>query len=167
GSKRYRAWYAIYASNAYGFPVSTSSFTTASYLGFEAVVKLLLETGKVDVDSKDAEGRTPLWLAAREGHKAVVKLPPETGKVDPDSKDAGGWTPLSWAAEEGHEGMVKLLLETGKVDVDSEYKNYGRTPLLCGLQRTSARRWLSYCTRRRNTPNRKKSNMYPIYTFLD
>ena len=42
--------------------------------GHEAVVKLLVETGKVDVDSKDSDGRTPLSWAAREGHEAVVKL---------------------------------------------------------------------------------------------
>jgi ankyrin repeat protein len=39
------------------------------------VIKLLLATGEVDVDSKDTEyGRTPLWWAARNGHEAVVKL---------------------------------------------------------------------------------------------
>jgi Ankyrin repeats (3 copies) len=37
-------------------------------------VKLLLETGKVDVDLKDKYGWTPLSWAAREGHNAVVKL---------------------------------------------------------------------------------------------
>lgn len=40
--------------------------------GHEAVVKLLLGTGKVDVDSKDEDGRTPLSLAAERGHEAVV-----------------------------------------------------------------------------------------------
>jgi ankyrin repeat protein len=39
------------------------------------VVKLLLETGKVDVDSKDDYyGQTPLQRAAERGHRAVVKL---------------------------------------------------------------------------------------------
>ncbi len=40
----------------------------------EAVVKLLLETGKVDIDAKDKSGRTPLSWAAEKGHVAVVKL---------------------------------------------------------------------------------------------
>jgi ankyrin repeat protein len=62
------------------FPKSASSLTIASYFGLDAVVKLLLETGKVDVDSNgvdfqgDDDGRTPLWWAARNGHEAVVKL---------------------------------------------------------------------------------------------
>jgi ankyrin repeat domain-containing protein 50 len=52
------------------------------------MVKLLLETGKVDVNLKDTEyQRTPLWWAAVRGHEAVVKLLLETGKVNVDSKD--------------------------------------------------------------------------------
>ena len=98
--------------------------------GNEAVVKLLLDTGKVDVDSKDYRGQTPLSWAAENGHEGIVKLLLDTGKVDVDSKNShGGRTPLSWAAEKGHEGIVKLLLDTGKVDVDSKNSHVGRTPL--------------------------------------
>lgn len=42
--------------------------------GHEAFIKLLLNTGEVDADSKDEAGWTPLALAVREGHEAVVKL---------------------------------------------------------------------------------------------
>jgi hypothetical protein len=42
--------------------------------GHEAVVKLLLATGKVGAGSMDTDGRTPLWRAAENGHEAVVKL---------------------------------------------------------------------------------------------
>ncbi|KAL8310334.1 hypothetical protein RB597_010258 [Gaeumannomyces tritici] len=42
--------------------------------GHEAVVKLLLATGKVDANSKDEDGRTPLSWAAQNGHTAVAKL---------------------------------------------------------------------------------------------
>jgi len=40
----------------------------------DAVVKLLLATGKANVDSKDENGQTPLSWAAENGHEAVVKL---------------------------------------------------------------------------------------------
>lgn len=72
--------------------------------GHEAVVRLLLETGQVDVNLRDPDGRTPLSLAAEIGHIAVVRLLLETGRVDVNSKDCDGHTPLSFAAWKGHEG---------------------------------------------------------------
>jgi ankyrin repeat protein len=79
--------------------------------GHKAMVKLLLETGRVDVDSKDSNyGQTPLSWAAEIGHEAVVKLLLETGRADVDSKGSKlGQTPLWWAARNGHEAVVKLL----------------------------------------------------------
>ena len=40
----------------------------------ETVVKLLINAGKVDINSKDRYGQTPLSWAAEGGHEAVVKL---------------------------------------------------------------------------------------------
>jgi hypothetical protein len=77
--------------------------------GHEAIVKLLLNTGKVDADWKGRYGWTPLWRAAENGHEATVKLLLDTGKVDADSKDDYNQTPLSRAVENGHEAIVKLL----------------------------------------------------------
>ncbi|KAF2180965.1 ankyrin, partial [Zopfia rhizophila CBS 207.26] len=65
--------------------------------------------GKVDVNSKDRYGQTPLWWAARNMHEAVVKLLLDTGMVDVDLKDRYGQTPLWWAAANGHEVVIKLL----------------------------------------------------------
>ena len=56
-------------------------------IGHEAVVKLLLETGKVDAYLKDNGGLTPLSWAAKNGHEAVIKQLLETGKVNADLKD--------------------------------------------------------------------------------
>ncbi|KAK3986791.1 ankyrin repeat domain-containing protein 17 [Cladorrhinum sp. PSN332] len=97
--------------------------------GHEAIVKLLLGTGKVDIDAKDEQGRTTLSLAAERGREAIVKLLLGTNKIDVDPKDEYGRTPLSLAADEGHKAIVKLLLGTNKIDVNLKDK-YGRTPLL-------------------------------------
>ena len=107
---------------------SQTPLSWAAASGHEAVVKLLLSTGKVDVNAEDRYDRTPLSWAAERGHEAVVKLLLSTGKVDVDAEDGYGQTPLSWAAERGHEAVVKLLLSTGKVDVDAEDEG-GQTPL--------------------------------------
>jgi ankyrin repeat protein len=80
----------------------------AAYFGAETVVKLL-DPGKVDADSEDEDGRTPLSFAAQNGHEAVVKLLLEKGtKVD--SKDKRGRTPLSWAAWNGREEDLQVKL---------------------------------------------------------
>jgi ankyrin repeat protein len=42
--------------------------------GHEAVVKQLLATKRVDLNSKNKAGRTPLWWAAKNAHEEVVKL---------------------------------------------------------------------------------------------
>jgi ankyrin repeat protein len=99
--------------------------------GHKAVVQLLLETDKVEVDSKDSSGRTPLSWATENEHEAVVQLLLETDKVEVDSKDSKySRTPLLWAAKKGHEAIVQLLLKTDKVEVNSKDSENGRTPLL-------------------------------------
>jgi ankyrin repeat protein len=59
----------------------------AAQNGHEAVVKLLLETGKVEVDSKRIDWSDAALGLLQNGHEAVVKLLLEIGKVDVDLKD--------------------------------------------------------------------------------
>ncbi|KAF1998124.1 ankyrin [Amniculicola lignicola CBS 123094] len=105
--------------------------------GDEVLVKLLLETGKVDVNHK-SQGQTLLLKAMTMNCEAIVQLLLETGEVDVESGDAKGFTPLLFAVAQGrqadvnhasltleaplhravsrnHETIVKLLLDTGKV----------------------------------------------------
>ncbi|KAH6669832.1 ankyrin repeat-containing domain protein [Halenospora varia] len=62
--------------------------------GHEAIVKLLLDSNKVDADLKNQSGQTPLLWATQNGQEAVVKLLLDSGKADTDSKDQSGQTPL-------------------------------------------------------------------------
>ena len=101
----------------------------AAWNGHEAVVKMLLDTEKADVNSKDNYGWTPLSWAAKNGHEAVVKMLLNTEKADVNSKDDYGQTPLSWAIGNGHEAVVKILLNTKKANVNSKNNN-SWTPLL-------------------------------------
>jgi hypothetical protein len=92
------------------------------------LTRLLLDTGKVDINSEDNNGRTALSWAAENGDEATVKLLLDTGKVDINSEDNNSRTALSWAVENGDEAIVKLLLDTSKVDVESR-GNDGQTAL--------------------------------------
>ncbi|OJJ70221.1 hypothetical protein ASPBRDRAFT_56939 [Aspergillus brasiliensis CBS 101740] len=105
-----------------------SPLAWAAGQGHEGVVKLLLATGKVDVDSRSTRGHTPLSWVAWEGHETVVNILLATGEVDVNSKDLDGRTPLSWAAENGNEAVIKLLIARGKADVHARDGNE-RTPL--------------------------------------
>ncbi|KAK1771351.1 hypothetical protein QBC33DRAFT_444098 [Phialemonium atrogriseum] len=92
------------------------------------LTRLLLATGKVEVNTRDHRGQTLLSQAAENGHEAVVKLLLATGKVDVNAKDNLGQTLLSQAAENGHKAVAELLLATGKVDVNAK-DDPGWTPL--------------------------------------
>ncbi|KAF2133116.1 ankyrin [Dothidotthia symphoricarpi CBS 119687] len=81
----------------------------AARYGHEGTVKLLLESRKVDVNSKDRDGGTPLWWATRYGHEGVVQALLGTGKVQADSKDQDGLTPLSQAVKNRHNVVAELL----------------------------------------------------------
>ncbi|KAJ5932852.1 hypothetical protein N7516_007341 [Penicillium verrucosum] len=110
-----------------------SPLSRAAQNGDQSVVKMLLDTGKVDPDSKDKDGRSPLSWAAQNGDGTVVKMILAMGKMDPDSKDEDGRSPISRAAQNGDQSVVKMLLDTGKVDPDSKDKD-GRSPLSWAAQ---------------------------------
>lgn len=74
---------------------------------------MLLNTGKVDVNSKDQSGQTPLSLAAGNRHEAVVEMLVDTDKVAIESKDLNGWTPLWWAVQNRNKAIVRMLLDKG------------------------------------------------------
>lgn len=102
--------------------------------GEEEIVRLLLDSGKVDANSKDNHGQTPLSRAAQCDQEAVVRVLLESEKVNADSKDNHDQTPLSWAAEYGREAVVRVLLESERVDADFK-DNFGRTPLSWAAER--------------------------------
>ncbi len=72
-------------------------------------VQLLLADSRVDPDSKDQHGRSPLSYAAEHGQLDDVKLLLATEKVDLKSEDKGGRTPLWYASRAGRQEMVEFL----------------------------------------------------------
>jgi len=103
--------------------------------GHKGVVKMLLDTGKVDVDSRDENGQTPLSLAVEDGNKGVVKMLLDTGKVDVNLRDKNDRTPLSWAAKNGHVEVVALLCDKYTTDVNLEDER-GFNPFMWAVWRS-------------------------------
>jgi len=71
-----------------------------------------LPTAPLDVLTRDAEGRTPLHLAAFYGYTATArKMLQQEAEVD--ARDDQQRTPGHWSAFKGHLDMMKLLVEFG------------------------------------------------------
>jgi ankyrin repeat protein len=92
-------------------PKGLTGLHLAAYFGAEAIFKLLLATGKVDVDSKDEDSQTPLSCAVIEELEAVADIPLKSGTVQADSKDKLDITSLS--ANNGHAAATQISLDAG------------------------------------------------------
>ena len=99
----------------------------------QALVKLLLASDGVNLNSRDYLKRTPISWAAANGHTEVIVILLENGGLNPDLKDIFGRTPLSYAAGNGHHAVVALLLARHDVELDAR-DNLECTPLSWAAQ---------------------------------
>ena len=90
-------------------------------------LRYVLEKGG-DINSKNANSRTPLHYASQEGNTAVVELLVERD-ADTNMNDKHGWTALHNAARRGHTPVVEVLLNGG-ANIESETKQHPTTSLL-------------------------------------
>lgn len=83
----------------------------AARAGDNKTIQSLLDNGAY-VNSRDAEGRTPLTEAAWEGRAETVKLLLEKG-ADPNLKKNDGLAPLVIAVSKGNKEIEELLKKAG------------------------------------------------------
>ena len=106
-----------------------TALSLAAKFGHAHIVERLLATGnRVNPDSKNYRGQTPLFLACTNGHRDVVRHLKDHSKVDINAKDEKSETPLSQAAKNGHTGVVKDLLAASKIEPDTRNES-SRTAL--------------------------------------
>ena len=103
----------------------TGSFHDAVDEGYLEVVKQHLAASP-NVNAKDVNGRTPLYIAANRGHTAIAKLLIANG-ADVSAKRPNNYTPLHSATDEGHKEIAELLIAKG-ADVNAKTES-GQTPL--------------------------------------
>ncbi|RBQ74161.1 hypothetical protein FVER14953_08346 [Fusarium verticillioides] len=94
---------------------------SAAVSGYDAIARLLLETGRVEIDRPDKFGRTALSHMAQHGYTTTVRTLLDMG-ANPNTEAKAtfigaqfynGRTPLSFAAEKGHLAIVELLITKG------------------------------------------------------
>lgn len=100
---------------------------TAAVENQVAVAALLIERG-AKVDSRNAEGMTPLLVAASNGNVEVAALLLKAG-ADPLAEDVTHQqTPIHFAAVTGKLEFLKLILANG-IDINLRSTHNGETPL--------------------------------------
>ncbi len=92
----------------------------------------MIDSGKVDLNAKDREGRTPLIVAVSMGEPAIAEALIAKG-ADVKAKDTYDRTALHAAIQIGQKDLATLLIEKG-VDVNGTDKT-GQTPLTLAMQR--------------------------------
>lgn len=113
-----------------GFTTTAGQSNGAHQAAMKGDVEALKALGAADprvLHGRDAEGKTPVYLAAWRGNRDVVAYLIDC-KVDLMTPDFQGNTPLHVAAANGHADIIVLLLEAG-ADPNAVSKDTGQTPL--------------------------------------
>ena len=103
----------------------------ATEVGWLDRVKQIMECNMTDVNTKDDESRSPLYLAASNNHSNLVNflLQQESIDINQANKEDGG-TALLVAAQYGYSDIVRLLTNNDRTDINKELPDTGLTPLI-------------------------------------
>jgi ankyrin repeat protein len=102
--------------------------------GHFSVVRMLLDTGLIPVESKGELDRTVLSFAAQHGACDFAKYLLGLDGINPDSQDEDGRTPLMHAIAYKQLDMVALLLESGRVAIN-RLDNGGNSALIISIKK--------------------------------
>ncbi len=109
-----------------GYPSTAPGFLKAAGARDLSAIGLFLNC-KINIDTCDERGWTPLIIAAFNGSEELAKLIIQNS-ANVSIKDKGGYTPMHWAAFKGHANIVKQLIIK---DADINARSLrGWTPLL-------------------------------------
>ncbi|KAI1507477.1 NB-ARC and Ankyrin domain protein [Pyrenophora tritici-repentis] len=86
--------------------------------GSAAVLAYLIGSKTIELDTKDARRRTPLYVAVDKGSSVLTRMLLDNG-ADANAQDGDYRNALQAASERGHTEIVKLLLDKG-ADVNAQ-----------------------------------------------
>jgi ankyrin repeat protein len=89
---------------------------------------------RANINWTDEQGRTPLFVAAREGHGTVVEILVQHGATVDQAKLDTGSTPLFVAAQNGFGDIVEFLLQHG-ANKEQTLTTDGATPLMTAAEK--------------------------------
>lgn len=81
-------------------------------------ISFLIQSGLIDINKKDKEGRNSLSFAISYGYLGIAQIMVSAKGVGVNLSDCGGRTALSYAAFNGDVKMVQLLLEDTGIEPD-------------------------------------------------
>ncbi|KXZ54426.1 hypothetical protein GPECTOR_5g8 [Gonium pectorale] len=109
-------------------PFDKTPLHAAVEAGDVEAVKLLLATGRCDVNLLDFDKASPLHTALEAGDEELAGLLLAAG-ANPDLHNPDFKSPLHLAASRGKMSVLKLLLEVGRANVAAAVSDDGWTPL--------------------------------------
>nr|XP_036670832.1 protein TANC2 isoform X7 [Drosophila suzukii] len=106
------------------------ALTAAARHGCVDVVGILLSRG-AQIDARNRQGYSALWLAVKEGHWSVVEHLLQRGALLDEPLGQTRKTPLMIAAEEGHLELVELLLARGSAREAQDHEGFTALSWAC------------------------------------
>ncbi|KAJ3115191.1 enhancer of mRNA decapping [Phlyctochytrium bullatum] len=85
-------------------------------------LKKIIQSGRVNVETRDPNGWTPLSSAASNGHLDAVTLLVKAG-AQINTRSSTGWTPLALASLTGHLDVVQyLVVHNANIEAQTDHK---------------------------------------------
>jgi inversin len=116
------------AAATYLDPEQRTLLHWASVGGHTAVCQALLDSQQIDVNGRDASGRTALHNAAYAVHPELVQLLLQH-QADPNAQDEQGISAVHWAASRQSSGVIQALIDYKAFVNHTEYHPERLTPL--------------------------------------
>ncbi|KAJ5549351.1 hypothetical protein N7513_006585 [Penicillium frequentans] len=104
----------------------------AAEKGIESIVKVLLQTGKINPNSTDQSGQTPLFLAAASGHEAIVTHLLGMNTVDANIPSKNRRNALHIAIQRKHNSVAEILIKSTRTNLNAK-DDFGQAPLHMAL----------------------------------